>query len=381
MRAIGQVCYFMSEGERAGGIILEERAARYLFRRRAERSLGAVPFEDETPGAERLRGFQPSQLVACERCARANAPTRMNCLYCGAPLPQTEESEGLRRPALRKLEEWEQGHNVVLLPRGERAVAPEALAESASLLKLEVAHLEQCLAGRRGLPVARAATAEEATLILKRLRVRGLQARVYSDEELATEAPPRNVRALELGAEALLLWAGREESPERLPWSQVALLARGRVTRKRLEVEERGGRFRRGGEMVDARELSTDEAVLDIYARGGGEGWRLWADHLDYSCLGARKGLTARENFGTLLAALRESAAGAEFDEEYAALRPLLTPVWPPSERDESQGVRREGTGRYNTGKVTTVSNEAQFTRYTRLLSRLAGEGPSPEAE
>src|SRR5215208_2607295 len=72
------------------------------------------------------RPFAPEQLVACDECLRANAPTRMNCLYCGAALPRTRQSVALRRPVLKKLEEWEHGFNVVTLARAAGALTAEA---------------------------------------------------------------------------------------------------------------------------------------------------------------------------------------------------------------------------------------------------------------
>src|ERR1700750_638768 len=64
------------------------------------------------------RPFAPEQMGACEECLRANPPMRPGCLYCGAPLPRTKQSAALWRPTLKKLEEWEQGFNVVTLARG-----------------------------------------------------------------------------------------------------------------------------------------------------------------------------------------------------------------------------------------------------------------------
>jgi hypothetical protein len=91
----------------------------------------------------------------------------------------------------------------------------------------------------------------------------------------------------------------------------------------------------------------------------------------DYSCLGEGKGLLAAENFEALVAALRARAPSAVYDEEYARLRPLLADVWPSAERTESLGLRRDRPGRVNTEAVTTVSNEGQFTRYSRLRQLL----------
>ena len=77
-----------------------------------------LPLMDEDAGAPVMpRGFAPGEMVACEACVRANPPTRMNCLYCGAVLPVGEAGQDLRRPTLRALEAWEQGFNVVLVPK------------------------------------------------------------------------------------------------------------------------------------------------------------------------------------------------------------------------------------------------------------------------
>jgi hypothetical protein len=323
------------------------------------------------------RPFAPEEMVACESCVRANPPTRMHCLYCGAALPVTERSERLRRPALKKLEEWETGFNVVLHPPAAAALPAETLTELSSLLRAEPGVLRECLAERRALPLARAGSREEAELIVGRLRAHGLSAETLADEELLMHEPPRRVRALELMGEALVGVGLPGEEPRRIEWAEVSLLVTGRIVRKRVEVEERREKSRRDGEVVDMRELATDEAVLDLYATSeeGATGWRVMANNFDYTCLGARKSLLARENFLTLVGLLRERAAGAVFDEEYARLRRLLAAAWPPAERDDTLGFRRERAGRYSMGASTSVSNEAQFTRYSRLRRHLARRG------
>ena len=54
-----------------------------------------------------------------------------------------------------------------------------------------------------------------------------------------------------------------------MPWSEVVLLVKGRVVSRRVEVAERKRGFAGRSEMVEARELATDEAVLDIYTSFG----------------------------------------------------------------------------------------------------------------
>ena len=154
------------------------------------------------------------------------------------------------------------------------------------------------------------------------------------------------------------------------------LLVVGRVVTRRVEVEERTVSFSGRGRLTDAREVASDEAVLDIYtADAASEGFRVMADGFDYSCLGADKGLLARDNFKTLVTELRARATGAALDEDYARLRGVLASVWPPAERNESGGLRRDRPGRLNTESVTVVSNEAQFTRYARMRRQLALRG------
>jgi hypothetical protein len=224
------------------------------------------------------------------------------------------------------------------------------------------------------MPLARAASADEAWLIVERLRDLGLNTEVFPDEVLARR--PSRVRAVEFEEDALVCRTGPEAEPRRVAWSEVVLLVTGRVVSRRVEVSERkrglGGRT----ETAETREFASDEAVLDLYtssvdeheAQGsGGAGFRVLAGGFDYSCLGEGKGLIAAENFNALVAALRERAPSAAHDEEYARLRPLLSDVWPSAERTESLGLRRERAGRINTEAVTTVSNETQFTRYARL--------------
>jgi hypothetical protein len=321
-----------------------------------------------------VRPFAPKQLVACEECLRANAPTRTACLYCGAALPRPKQGAALLRPALKKLEEWEQGFNVVTLARGAGALTSDAAEEAASLLRLDVGGLKEIVVQGRAMPLARSASADEAWLIVERLRELGLGTEVFPDEVLARR--PARARAFEFEEDALVCRAGPEAEPRRVPWSEVVLLVTGRVVSRRVEVAERKRGLGRRSETVETRELAADEAALDLYtssvdeheAHGaGGAGFRVMSGGFDYSCLGARKGLVAVANFDALVSALRERAPSAVRDEAYARLRPLLSDVWPSVERTESLGLRRDRPGRYNTEAVTTVSNETQFTRYARL--------------
>lgn len=317
-------------------------------------------------------------MVVCPACARRNAPTRMSCLYCGASLPVTAESEALRRPTLRKLEEWESGFNIVLPPRTEETrPTPEALAEAAELLRLEASQLSACVESGVALPVTRAATLEEAELVGRRLGALGFEAEAVSDEELGASKMPKRIRALEIRDEELVGRGGPDEEACGVEWGEVALLVVGRIFTKRVEVEEVRRRLKGRQETIDTRELLADEAVLELFSAAdeGGAGWRIMAENFDYSCLGARKGLLARDNFNTLVETLRARAPAAGFDADYVKLRHLLAVAWPPAERTESLGLRRSRPGRLSTEAVTIASNETQFTRYARLRHVLRTKG------
>jgi hypothetical protein len=329
--------------------------------------------DDATAAAPERRAFGREELIACERCGRASPPTRIKCLYCGAALPAAEGGGDRRRPALKPLEEWERGFNVVLAPRAGEGASPrgDALAEAASLARLRPEHLDEMLAASAPLPLARTGEGVEAELLERRLTGLGLGVETVADEELAVGShPPRRVRRIEFDEECVAGLSG-VGGAARAAWGDIILIVAGRMFKKRIEVEERRKRGA-GSEVVESRELAEDEGVLDLHFRGSPAGWRVMAEGFDYSCLGARKGLLASENFARLAEELRARAGAAAFDDSYRRVRHLLQFAWPPTELREAGGVRRSGPGRVSTEAITTVSNEVQFTRYSRLLRRSA---------
>ena len=335
------------------------------------------------------RGFAPGQMTACGACGRQSPPTRMSCLYCGARLPAPAGDEDLRRPALRPLEDWERGFNVVLAgaagdteaadSTGEAAdgsgasvLGDEIVAAAASLVRVGAEELRGLASARVPLPLARTADAEEAALLERKLGALGLWVETVADEELAVEThPPRRVRQLALDEEGLTARAAGGDE-ERAGWPEIELIVGGRVFERRIETETTGKRGRDEDAATEARELTSDEAVVDLYFAGRLVNWRVGSEGFDFSCLGARKGLLAAENFARLVALLRERATRAGFDDSYARLRPLLKFAWPPAERAVSSGLRRARPGVLRAGAATVVSNEQQFTRYGRLLRRYA---------
>lgn len=306
------------------------------------------------------QGFTPDQMIRCEECLRSNPPTRINCLYCNVQLPLTESSARLRKPVLRRPEKHQLGYNTIVLP-GSATLTPDQINDAASLLKLKEPDLERILAEGMPLPLARTASREEAELILERLQSLGL--RVVT---LVDEGSVKRVKSLAFADAELVINSGHPRDEVFVPWSNVLLFVTARLIEKRVEVHEIKSR-RAENEILDASEFYSDEPVIDIYFSTYPETWRIGAAGFDFSCLGSEKALITNENIVRLQRRLIDRAPTAQLDDTYNRLRPVLDLVWSSEQEIKSSGWRRERPGKLSLGMATIDSNEAQFTRYSRL--------------
>jgi hypothetical protein len=142
------------------------------------------------------------------------------------------------------------------------------------------------------------------------------------------------------------------------------LIALGRLYFTTTEVEQTPDKSK---QVLDERQLTSDEAVLDLYSRADETGWRIRAGSFDFSCLGAEKKLIAFENFRALVDVLRRNSDYAVCDDDYVRMRVALNKVWPLAARVGETERRRTLTGEIN-ATATVSDNELQFTRYSRLL-------------
>ena len=314
--------------------------------------------------------FAPDQMVRCDECLRANPPTRVNCLYCGALLPHDEITANLQRPALRPLEKWEQGYNNILLPSAANALSETeeaALREASVLLRLRPEDLTRILSAGMPLPLARAATMDEAALVERRLRGLGVESCIVADAQPGTEATgPVRVRAVEIVNGGIAAYQTPDAPAINLLWPDFMLLVVGRLILKRVELKEQKA-ARAEYRILDSSEFVTDETVVDFYTRKQTATYRISANSFDFSCLGERKSLVAVENILTLVQLFREHAPQAAYDDSFNSVRKALEPVWPAEQQNESSGWRRERPGKYSIGSATELNNEMQFLRYSRL--------------
>src|ERR1044072_3037725 len=162
-------------------------------------------------------------MIRCEECLRANPPTRVSCLYCGAPLPVTETSASLRKPVLRPPEKHQPGYNNILMPP-ERAVSDAAGHEAAALLKLSAENIKALMSQSVPTPVARTASREEAELVTERLLSLGLTCTTLSDEDLGLSV--KRVRAMRFDEDLLTMQLAGGDEVE-VAWADVILILPG----------------------------------------------------------------------------------------------------------------------------------------------------------
>jgi len=326
-----------------------------------------IPFLGPVEPSE-PQGFSAEQMIRCEECLRANPPTRVSCLYCVAPLPLTESLKRLRKPVLRQPEKHQLGYNNILLPQTQPVTA-EVIADAAVLLKLSEENVQQILAQDLPLPVARTASGDEANLVCERLRELGLQCLVLGDDDLglsSSENALKRVKAMGFDEVSLAIYRAGAEEVTDVPWADVVLIVPGRLVETRLEIKERLTR-KSENELLDASEFFKDEAVIDFYITNHPATWRVNTNGFDFSCLAEEKTLVANENIGKLQRVIVDRALNAKLDDSYSRVRSMLGLAWTTQPETQSSGWRRERPGKLSVGLATIKSNEAQFTRYSRL--------------
>lgn len=307
-------------------------------------------------------------MIRCEECLRANPPTRVSCIYCQARLPTSESWARLRQPALRAPEKHQTGHNNILLPL-EGSVATTQIAEAAQLLKLSPENVRAVLAESVPLPVARSTSSADAELVVERLNEMGLKCLAVSDEDLGLSFSDYNIKRVKsmsmADAYLTIQQAGTVDHTDIL-WSEIVLILPGRLRETRLEIKEAIG-GKREKELLDATELFRDEVVLDFYSANHSATWRVSTGGFDFSCLGGEMTLIANENIERLRRLLVEKSVNAQLDDSYGRVRNLLELAWGSRQETQASGWQRERPGKLSVGVATTKTNEAQFTRYSRL--------------
>jgi len=307
------------------------------------------------------RAFKAGELVACPICSRANPPTRANCLYCGAELGIRVQATTSSATAAASETEVEEVENVIAVLAGSETREPPI--EIAQLLNLTPTELNMLL-GVSVAPLYATTAINEAQAISENLRSAGFESLIVSDAQLHLATPPKQIAAVTLTDHALTAFVRRTGERVSVPWGDIVLIVPGRLYFMTTEVEHTPDKSK---QMLDERQLTSDEEVLDIYSGADGIGWRIRAGSFDFSCLGSEKKATAFENFRALADLLTRSSPQAVRDDGYVRIRLALNKVWPLAARAGATERRRTLAGTID-ATATVSDNELQFTRYSRLL-------------
>lgn len=309
--------------------------------------------------------FKPEEMIACAKCRRMNPPNRPNCVYCGGELDAADARSQFLKLNLRKLESWEKGFNIILLPNLQ--IFDEAkTAEIAGFLKMEKETLQKMNRANKPLPVVRIESPKEAEIIKTRLREFNIESLILSDEALAFDRPTRRLRGIEFFDDKLILILFNQDEVTEITTADLALIVVGAMFERRIEATEKHNK--KGDNVIlNQTETASDEVLFDIYNRRDSLGFRIYAKGFDFSCLEADKKLLAKDNIKKLTETLRRFAPDAKFVDDYVQNRSLLADVWNVEQKTDSRGLKREGFGKFNLGNITTVNNLSQFTKYSRL--------------
>jgi hypothetical protein len=307
-------------------------------------------------------GFAPNEMIACEKCARGNAPNRSECIYCGAHLGG--ETAPQSKLDFREPESWESGFNVIVMRPGEDS-GHEAAKMLAGILSAEPDVILTILESGKALPVARVASEANAAFIEEKLAGCGLDTRTVSDEALVPSQVPVRLRKLEFASDGLKFEVfGKDESGV-IAREDLGLIVPGVLLEGRTESIEK--RKRRANVTLSETQTSSDQPVIDIYSKHDPLGWRIPASGFDFSCLGAQKSLLVADNMESLVARLAAYSPTAKLANDYPNVRPLLEHCWPSESRRDGLGLQRSGFARKNLASVFTTNNLLQFTKYSRL--------------
>ena len=308
--------------------------------------------------------------IVCPKCGRRNAPTLLKCLYCGANLELSDEQSAKVQPRLRKIEAWEKAFNLIYVPAENKDFDEKNLPEISRMTRIEEDTLKRVFETGKSLPIARAESVKEVSIVKERLSEANIETIIISDEDLAFEQPPKRLRGLEFEDNYLSLKLFNINESIKIRCEDLTLIVAGAVFHKKIEsVEKRKGKDEK--KILDATETASDEMLIDIYSKDDKIGFRIEQKGFDFSCLGDDKTMLAAQNIKLLIEKLKMFAPNAKVSDDYLNVREFLGEIWEVEHRKDSQGLKRHGFGKFDFSNLTTSNNLNQFTKYSRLQTNL----------
>ena len=197
----------------------------------------------------------------------------------------------------------------------------------------------------------RAAEAEkEAEIIQKKSREFGIETIILSDETLKFENPPKRLRGIEFWDDKIIFVLFNGEEIVEISNEDLILIVSGAIFERRVEAVEK--RNKKGeNKLLETDETTSDEFLIDIYSRQNKIGYRIFAKGFDFSSLETEKGISAVENMRKLVKKLCEVAPKTKFVDDYLQVRENLGKIWEVELKTASQGLRRGGVRKFQSGK------------------------------
>src|SRR5205085_10224195 len=159
------------------------------------------------------------------------------------------------------------------------------------------------------------------------------------------------LRNLELRDNYIFLTLFNTNEIEVVNPEDLTLIVSGAIFQKAVESTE--ARKKGESKILNATETASDESLIDIYTKENPNGYRILTKGFDFSCLGAEKGILARENIKKLAAKLQSVAPGARLVDDYLSIRNILGEIWEIEERKDSQGLTRQRFGKFDLSSVS----------------------------
>jgi len=308
--------------------------------------------------------YDADEMIACGKCSRQNPPNRLKCFYCAAELEISPEQADNVVPSLRKLESWEKGFNLVVIP-SNAVDSGINLNEIAKAVSLDAEVLREVIDAGRPLPIARVESEKEAEVLAGILGRKGVETSILADRSLAEDILPKRLRSMRFEGGVLTVTLFNTGETEEIESPSLALIVTGGIFEQRTETIEK--RKKRETKTLEEWETASDEGLIDIYTSTDPAGFRIPAKGFDFSCLGSAKGILAGENIGKLVARLKEFAPGAKLAGGYLSDKRALGHVWEVERRNDFKGFRRSGFGKSDLAKTASSNNLGQFTKYSRM--------------
>jgi len=337
----------------------------YFMSTNTDSEASSLPGFDPSIQTENI-AFDRAEMVLCSSCKRANPPNRLKCLYCAGDLDLPSQKTAGIKLALRKLEFWERGENLIL-----NRVSDAADTEKAAVfLSLEREEFDKIANARSRLPLARVGSNGEARAAIEHLSALGVECFSVSDESLRLETPNIRISGIEFLPGEIGFKNFNTGKIVHFPTYEVALVVEGFISRTKVDLVEKR-QIRGESRLIDQTSIASDDRVLDVYPRDQVIGFRLSPAGFDFSCLGENKSLLARGNWGRLIDLLKARLPSAEFVFDYPKVRQALESAWPIESLVGTKGMVQTGFGKREFGSVATTSNLEQFNKYSRLQRHL----------